>query len=303
MYIKHLYAILFKLKYMKKKSIKQVIPSQKVNMGGHIIEQPLPNTYMNQLDPFLLVHHAEWILKGNQRQQEVGIGGHPHRGFSPVTFVFQGDVRHQDSFGNDAVVKAGGTQWMHAGKGIVHSERPSKELAEKGGVQEIIQFWVNSPAAHKMEIPYYLPLSKEETPFIEEGKCKLQIVAGEYKGIKGPAKTFSPMILLKGEIDTQGSIKIEIPTTYNTLMYLLDGVLEVNGEVVKKKELLWFNNDGDKVEIISKEKTRFIILSGEPIGEEVTASGPFVMNTNTEILEAMRDAQMGKMGVLIENFE
>ena len=95
---------------MKNKSINQIIPSQKVNMGGHIIEQPLPNDFMDQLDPFLLVHHAEWKLQGDQRQQEVGIGGHPHRGFSPVTFVFKGDVRHQDSFGNDEVVKAGGTQ-------------------------------------------------------------------------------------------------------------------------------------------------------------------------------------------------
>ena len=293
----------FEIREMKKKSIKQVISSQKINMGGHIIEQPLPNNYMNQLDPFLLVHHAEWILKGNQRQQEVGIGGHPHRGFSPVTFVFKGDVRHQDSFGNDKVVKAGGTQWMHAGKGIVHSERPSKELAEKGGVQEIIQFWVNTPAAHKMEVPYYLPLSEEETPHLEGDKTKIQIVAGEYKGRKGPAKTFSPMLLMKGEIQSQGSIEIEIPKAYNTLMYLLDGALDVNGELVKKKDLLWFNNDGDHLIISGMEDTRFIVLSGEPIGEEVTASGPFVMNTNTEIMEAMRDAQMGKMGILIEKFD
>jgi len=230
---------------MKQKTVKQIIPSQKVNMGGHILEQPLPNNFMNQLDPFLLIHHAEWELKGNQQQQEVGIGEHPHRGFSPVTFVFQGDIRHQDSFGNDTVVKAGGTQWMHAGKGIIHSERPSAELAQQGGMQEIIQFWVNTPAKFKMEKPYYLPLSEEETPTIEEENYKIQIVAGEYKGIKGPAKTFSPMLLLRGEINADGTAEFEIPSHFNTLMYLLDGELEVNGKSAQSKDLIWFNNDGE----------------------------------------------------------
>ncbi len=288
---------------MKKKTIKQIIPSEKVRMGGHLLEQPLPNNFMNQLDPFLLIHHAEWKLKGNQRQQEVGIGGHPHRGFSPVTFVFQGDVRHQDSFGNDTVVEAGGTQWMHAGKGITHSERPSATLAQKGGMQEIIQFWVNTPAKHKMEIPFYLPLSAEATPSLKSKEYDVQIVAGEYQGIKGPAKTFSPMLLMRGDVKAKGKFDVEIPTHFNTLIYLLDGNLEVNGKEAKAKDLIWFDIDGEGIQISANEDTRFILLSGEPIGEKVTSYGPFVMNTQTEIMEAMRDAQMGKMGVLIENFD
>ncbi len=285
------------------RSIHQIIPSQKVNMGGHIIEQPLPNKLMEQLDPFLLVHHAEWELQGNQRQQEVGIGGHPHRGFSPVTFVFQGDIRHRDSFGNDQVVKAGGTQWMHAGKGVIHSERPSAELAEKGGTQEIIQFWVNTPAKHKMEMPYYLPLEEAATPTLEGDGFNVQIVAGEYKGIRGPAKTFSPMLLMRGTIQTDAAAEFEIPTDYNTLMYLLDGSLVINGQSATAKDLIWFKNDGEGVALSATKDTRFILLSGEPIGEEVASYGPFVMNTQTEIMEALRDAQMGKMGVLIEDFD
>lgn len=288
---------------MNRKSIVQIIPSQKVNMGGHILEQPLPNGPLSQLDPFLLVHHAEWTLKGNQRQKDVGIGGHPHRGFSPVTFVFKGDVRHQDSFGNDAVVSAGGTQWMHAGKGIIHSERPSKTLAEQGGEQEIIQFWVNTPAEHKMDVPYYLPLTAEETPALEGDGFHIKVVAGEYEGLQGPAETFSPLLLLRGEITPQASTQIKVPSHFNTLLYLLDGKLKVNGQVAGAKDLVWFDNDGDQVEIEAEEATRFIILSGEPIGEKVTSYGPFVMNTQTEIMEALRDAQMGKMGVLIESFD
>ena len=288
---------------MKKKSIRQIIPSQKVDMGGHIIEQPLPNKQMQQLDPFLLVHHAEWKLKGNQKQQEVGIGGHPHRGFSPVTFVFQGDVRHQDSFGNDAVVKAGGTQWMHAGKGIVHSERPSKELAMKGGMQEIIQFWVNTPANFKMDMPSYHPIDEASTPFIEGNQSKIQIVAGEFQGLTGPAKTFTPMTLLRGEIQSSGSSFVHLPSSFNTLIYLLDGELTINDTSAKAKDLVWLDNDGEEIELNAQKNTRFIILSGEPINEEVVNYGPFVMNTQTEIMQALSDSQKGKMGVLIENFD
>ncbi|NRB51433.1 MAG: pirin family protein [Saprospiraceae bacterium] len=288
---------------MSKKTVAQIIPSQKINMGGHLLEQPLPNAFMQQLDPFLLIHHAEWTFAGNQRQQEVGIGGHPHRGFSPVTFVFKGEVRHQDSFGHDAVVGAGGTQWMHAGKGIVHSERPSKELAEKGGEQEIIQFWVNTPAKYKMERPYYLPLSVEDTPKIEGKGYELQIVAGDYDGNVGPAKTFSPMTLLRGQINAHQTLEINLPANYNTLLYLLDGQLEVNGRSAERKDLVWFANDGESLNLKASVDTRFIVLSGEPIGEKVSSYGPFVMNTQTEIMEALRDSQMGKMGVLIESFD
>ncbi|MEO1517530.1 MAG: pirin-like C-terminal cupin domain-containing protein [Bacteroidota bacterium] len=288
---------------MNKKSIRQIIPSQKVNMGGHIIEQPLPNANMEQLDPFLLVHHAEWSLPGGQSQREVGIGGHPHRGFSPVTFVFKGDLRHQDSFGNDAIVGAGGTQWMHAGKGIIHSERPSSQLAEQGGEQEIIQFWVNTPAKHKMDIPYYLPLSKEDTPSLGDVGHELQVVAGTYQGLEGPAKTFSPMILLRGHVEEGHSLQIDIPQGYNTLLYLLDGQLEINDKTAVRKDLVWFDRDGEQLQLTAAKHTRFIVLSGEPIGEEVVSYGPFVMNSQTEILKAMRDSQMGKMGVLIESFD
>lgn len=287
---------------MNNKSIKKIIPSQKVNMGGHLIEQPLPNQVLNQLDPFLLIHHAGGELKGNQRQEEVGLGGHPHRGFSPVTFIFQGEIHHRDSAGNDAVVQAGGTQWMHAGNGIIHSERPSAKLAQEGGVQEIIQFWVNTPAKYKMEPPYYLPLSEQETPKMEGDKYSIQVVAGEYQGIKGPAKIFSPMLLLRGHIETNGIVEFTIPKHFNTLLYLLDGELMVNETSAKEKDLVWFDNDGTRIKIVANATTRFILLSGEPIGEPVSAYGPFVMNTQAEIMTAMRDAQTGKMGVLIENF-
>ncbi len=283
------------------KTIKKIIASQKVNMGGHIIDQSLPNQHMDQLDPFLLIHHARWRLQGDQRPLEAGIGAHPHRGFSPVTFIFEGDIRHQDSLGNDTVVRAGGTQWMHAGKGITHSERPSKELAMSGGLQEFIQFWVNTPAKYKMEAPYYLPLPEEKIPYIEDDDYKVQIVAGEYNGIKGPARTFSPLLLMRGTIKTEGQLSLSIPASYNSLVYVLKGELLADNQTVYNKSLIWYNTDGEQIQLTAKEATTFILLSGEPIGEKVTSYGPFVMNNQTEIMQALRDAQMGKMGVLIEN--
>ncbi len=154
-----------------------------------------------------------------------------------------------------------------------------------------------------MEHPYYLPLTAEDTPRLEGRGYHLEVVAGDYQNIKGPAKTFSPMILLRGKIETKNSMELSLPAHYNSLLYLLDGELKVNGRSAKRKDLVWFANDGEIVEIKAKADTRFMVLSGEPIGEKVTSYGPFVMNTQTEIMEALRDAQMGKMGVLIESFD
>ncbi len=288
---------------MKTRSIQQIIPAQKVNMGGHILDQPLPVQGLDQVDPFLLIHHWKQEMPGGQLQKEVGVGPHPHRGFSPVTFVFEGAVEHRDSRGNRALVSKGGTQWMHAGMGITHSERPSKVLAENGGKLEFIQFWVNTPAQYKNEEPYYLPLSAEDTPTLAQGAYSIDVVAGEFRGIKGPAKTYSPQLLLRGKAEAGAQFEIPIPKSYNAMLYILDGGIQVSGSAAMTKDLLVFDNEGEGIEIEVKTPVEFIVLAGEPIGEEVSSYGPFVMNTQTEILEALRDSQMGKMGVLVEEFD
>jgi len=287
---------------MNLKEIKSVIPAQKVNMGGNILDQPLPSQELDMLDPFLLIHHWKNVLPGKQHPRDVGVGPHPHRGFSPVTFVFKGEVQHRDSIGNHATVGEGGTQWMFAGKGITHSERMGEELVEKGGVVELIQFWVNAPAKNKMEAPFYKPISLEETPLVESGKSKVWIVSGEFKNIKGLAPTYSPQLLLRGEILKDGEVTIPVPQTHNTILYLLDGNLQVNGTEVKKKDMLVFDNNGTDIQIKANENTRYILLAGEPLNEPVASYGPFVMSNQTEIMEAVRDSQMGKMGILIEEF-
>lgn len=285
------------------RSVKKIIAAQKVNMGGHILDQPLPVNGINQIDPFLLIHHWKRLMKGGDQQKHVGVGPHPHRGFSPVTFVFEGAVEHRDSLGNRATVTKGGTQWMHAGKGITHSERPSKTIAEEGGLQEFIQFWVNTPAAHKMETPYYLPISYKDTPKVHKGAIEIGVVAGSFENKNGPAKTYNNQILLRGETHANDNISITIPENYNMLIYILNGSITTGGVEAKTKDLIWYNNDSDMVNLQLIEGTRFIVLSGEPINEKLSSYGPFVMNTQTEILEALKDAQMGKMGVLIEDFD
>lgn len=288
------------------RSIRKTYIAPKVNMGGIILDQPLPAYGIDQIDPFILVHHWYRNHKGGQSQNELGVGPHPHRGFAPVTFIFKGGVHHQDSRGNNSIITEGGTQWMNSGMGIVHSERPIKEIAENGGEFEIIQFWVNAPAANKMDIPSYQPLTIDETPRIisPDKKTIIYVVAGNFKGAKGKIETYSPLLTLRIDIKKNGKIELPIPANYNAVLYQLDGSLKINNEeLTSKKDFTWFNNDGKSIVIEGIENTRAILLAGSPIGEEVTSQGPFVMNTQTEIMHAMRDYQMGKMGVLIEEFE
>lgn len=286
------------------KTIKKIIKSQKVNMGGIILDQPLPNQFMDQLDPFLLIHHWNDRLKGNQKQNEAGVGPHPHRGFSPVTLIFKGGVHHQDSRGNNSIVMEGGTQWMFAGLGITHSERPYKQLAEQGGDFEIIQFWVNVPSKSKMDQPSYKPITKEETPvFIsDDKKVQVGVVSGKFKNLEGAIDTFTAVTTLRMNFEKDGELAFNIASTQNTLIYVLNGFLNINNQKVTRQDLVWFNNDNDEIRIRAIEPSRVILLAGEPIGEEVVSYGPFVMNSHTEIMEALRDAQIGKMGVLIEEF-
>lgn len=288
------------------RTIRRTIKAKKVNMGGIILDQALPINGIDQIDPFILVHHWKQTLGGGEKEQDLGVGPHPHRGFAPVTFIFEGAVNHRDSRGFNSIIEAGGTQWMNSGMGIVHSERPPKGLAENGGVFEIIQFWVNAPAKNKMDPPSYQPLSKEETPIIisTDKKIKISVVAGDLNGTTGPISTYTPMLVLRLEIKKGGKTIIPIPEDYNAFIYQLDGSLIINNEnITAVKDLSWLNNDGKNIELEGIEDTRAILLAGEPINEKITTYGPFVMNTQTEIMEAMRDYQKGKMGVLIEEFD
>ena len=288
---------------MKTRSVSRLLYAEQVDMGGMPIRQPLPTHAVEQIDPFLLLHHANIKAPQHVNPDHAGVGPHPHRGFSPVTFIFQGGVHHRDSRGNDSTIYAGGAQWMNAGMGIIHSERPPHDIHEIGGRQEIIQLWINTPAKNKMDLPVYFPLKAEDVPSTtsENGKVKVNIFSGEILNIKGPIPSQAVVNAATLYFKEGGKISVPLPTDQNAFIYLLDGQLKVDGfGLVDELHLVHFKNDGETISMEATKETRLLLLSGKPLDEKVVSYGPFVMNTQTQIMEAMRDYQMGKMGVLIE---
>lgn len=288
---------------MKNRSVSKLLFAQMVDMGGFPVRQPFPTQQVEQIDPFLLLHHADVKAPQHIAPDHAGIGPHPHRGFSPVTFIFKGGVHHRDSRGNDSVIYAGGAQWMNAGMGIIHSERPPHDIHDRGGRQEIIQLWINTPAAHKMDQPAYYPLAADEAPTFasEDGKVVIKVFSGEVLDLEGPISSHTEVNTAMVDLKKGGSISIPLPEDHNAMIYLLDGELLVEGHgVVEKLHVVLFKNDGEGITFAARDDTRLLLLSGKALNEKVVSHGPFVMNNQTEILEAMRDYQLGKMGILIE---
>lgn len=288
---------------MKNRSVLQLLYAHETDMGGMPIRQPLPTNRVDQIDPFILLHHADIKVPTNRNPEHAGVGPHPHRGFSPVTFIFKGGVHHRDSRGNNSVVYAGGAQWMNAGMGIIHSERPPHDIHEIGGRQEIIQLWINTPAKNKMDQPVYFPVQAEEVPkkLSDDGKITVNIFSGEVLDVKGIIPSQIKINAATLEIKKGGRISIPIPESHNVALYLLDGKINVGGfGMAEGLHLIHFKNDGEGIGIEGLEDTRALLLSGEPLNEKIAKHGPFVMNNETQVLEAMRDYQMGKMGILIE---
>ena len=273
------------------RSVANIVFAEAHAMGPLTVRQPLPSRQLPYLDPFVLLHHAPpKDLSGS-----TGVSWHPHRGFAPVTFIFKGGVRHRDTQGNDATVLAGGTQWMHAGSGLLHDETPVP------GETELIQMWINSPARHKMDPPSYQPVTPEATPasLSVDQLVTLHVVAGELAGVTGPVRTLSPVNAATVDARRGGAIDIAVPRTHNAFIYLLDGALRFpDATTVSGLHQVIFASDGDAVHFEALEDTRALFMSGEPIGERIVSYGPFVMNTDDEIRAAFRDYRNGAMGLV-----
>ena len=284
------------------KTIQNIVTSPLVNMGPIRLRQPLPTQGVENVDPFLLLHHyGPYAI--SEFNNPFDLGPHPHRGFEPITLLFKGEQLHRDSLGNEMVVKAGGVQWTTAGRGIIHAEAPTKDFVKKGGELEGIQLWLNLPAKDKMITPNYQHLEDEQIPKIhsEDKNVQLNIIAGMQGALFGLIKTQTEVNVFTVKAEKDGIMDIEIPNNHQSLLYLLEGEVIVNNSENLKKglnQMITFNQDGNTIQFEAKEKSILLILSGEPINEKVTQYGPYVMNTQTEILEAMRDYQAGKMGYL-----
>lgn len=266
-----------------------------MDMGSAQVRQPLPIVGLEQVSPFILLHHFDFIMEPGHNNFDVP--PHPHRGFMPITYIYSGAVEHNDSLGNTKVIGDNEVQWISAARGIIHAEKAGREFAEKGGRFQGVQLWVNLPAAEKMKAPSYQPLTRDEIVTVEKDGATLRLVSGKYQDKKGPAKSdvFTAMLNMKAGSD----FSYKFPANNHVLVYVLEGTVNINeSRSAGQHSLVVFKAEDGAIAINAFEDAQLLLLAGEPINEPLVTHGPFVMNTQTEILEAMRDYQMGKMGFL-----
>lgn len=254
----------------------------------------------NRLDPFLLMDYAG-PMEFPPSDRQSGVGEHPHRGFETVTIVYRGRLVHRDSAGNHGQIGPGDVQWMTAASGVVHEEKHDPEFAKQGGLLEMIQLWVNLPAASKMTDPRYQTLLNEHIPvvYLANGAGHVRVIAGEFHGVKGPAKTFTPIHLYDLELRANHHVEVQVSLGYNTGLFVRKGTVVLNqSQVAHEAELAVYSATGDCISLHAKEDALLLMLSGKPINEPTAWAGPFVMNTKEELAQAEADYQAGRMGRL-----
>lgn len=253
-----------------------------------------------ETSPFLLFDYAG-PMTFPPTSERLGVGAHPHRGFETVTIVYEGEVEHRDSSGGGGRIGPGDVQWMTAASGIVHEEFQGREFARRGGLFEVVQLWINLPAKHKMSPPHYQPILGGEIPEVAlpNGAGKVRVIAGEFAGAKGPAKTFTPVQVWELRLTGGRRTELVLPNGYSTALVVLKGALGINdNESIREAEVGLFDLAGESFSIEAEKDTTALLLSGEPINEPIVGQGPFVMNTAQEIRQAMTDYLSGKMGQL-----
>lgn len=259
---------------------------------------PQGNDITERVSPFFLMDYAP-PYDYAPTEKARGVGSHPHRGFETVTIAFEGAVAHHDSAGNAGVIGPGDVQWMTAASGILHKEYHEREFGRRGGTMHMAQLWVNLPSAHKMAPPRYQALESKDMGRVPlEGGGEVRIIAGEYRGTKGPALTFTPINLWEVRLPVDGRLEASFPARENTSFLVLSGHVVVNGKAAKAGQLVVFENEGEGVTVTATTEASLLVLNGEPIREPVVAYGPFVMNTETEIRQAILDFNAGKFGHL-----
>ncbi|GGG53955.1 quercetin 2,3-dioxygenase [Hymenobacter glacieicola] len=265
--------------------------------------QPLPSDQLPTLDPFLLLHHIGPVAFAPDNAG-LPFGPHPHRGFETVTLVLEGEVEHQDSRGNHGTVGAGGVQWMTAARGIIHAENLPPDFRRRGGRLELLQLWLNLPAARKMEQPAYQNLPAAALPTVALANCgKLTAVAGEWEGQRGPVHSLLPGVRLAVvHLPAGGQYAVVIPAAETVLCYLARGEAKLNGQAVPAQTLVMFGDKGEGIELLATTAAVLLLAAAPPLREPVVQQGPYVMNTTTQVMEAMRDYALGRMGVFIPHY-
>jgi len=260
----------------------------------------LPVIGMTGMSPFFLMdYNSKWNLQPSKRQR--GVGVHPHRGFETVSIAYHGRIAHHDSAGNSGVIGEGDVQWMTAASGVLHKEYHEKEFSNKGGLFQMVQLWVNLPAKYKMTPAKYQAIeNKDMGKFtLPDGKSIIEIIAGEYRGVKGPAFTFTPMNVFNAKLSRGTKADFSFHESFNTGLLVIEGEVTINGEKTATEDsFIYFERKGTEIQLEAQKDSIVLILSGEPINEPIASYGPFVMNTDDEIKEAYEDYYNGKFGYL-----
>lgn len=248
-----------------------------------------------QLSPFLMLDYGS-PTEFPPTEKRLGVGMHPHRGFETVTFVFSGGIEHRDTAGNHGEIGAGDVQWMTAASGVMHEEMHSNNFRKNGGQLHFLQLWVNLPAELKMSKPEYQTLAKEDIPVVkfDDGKATARVVAGRLDGAVGPAKTSTPVNLYDVYLDPGAHVQFAVPSGFTTALVVMEGGVTVNGgSAVAAEKLILMDRAGERFDIGSPDGAHVMILNGQPIDEPVFGYGPFVMNSQEEILQAISDFRSG----------
>jgi len=260
------------------------------------------DTLGRHASPFLLLDYAG-PAQFTPTAQPRGVGQHPHRGFETVTIVYKGEVSHRDSTGQGGTIGPGDVQWMTAGAGILHEEFHSEAFTRDGGELEMVQLWVNLPARDKMATPGYQAIVDAQIPSVPlpEGAGSVRVIAGDYLGHKGPARTFTPIDVWDLRLNQGAQVTLPVPEGHTAALVVLRGTVQVNGEtVVRDAQMVLLDRAGDALTLDANNDAVVLLLSGEPIDEPIVGHGPFVMNTRDEIVQAMKDFGSGKFGQMPE---
>jgi quercetin 2,3-dioxygenase len=250
-----------------------------------------------RVSPFLLMDYGPpktfAPLEGGKR----GVGWHPHRGFETVTLAWEGAVAHRDNAGHSGVIRPGEAQWMTAASGIFHEEYHEEEFTRGGGAFHMMQLWVNLPRKDKLAPPGYQALLADQIPSVAlPAGGNVRVLAGEYAGARGPAKTFTPITMLDVRLNAGETLRVPLPASYNALAVVAEGSVTTEQEYASAGELVLFANDGSSLELSAVEAAHVILLAGEPIHEPIVQYGPFVMNSVDEIRQAIIDVERGRFG-------
>jgi len=285
------------------KTIETIIAPPPPHMvgDGFRVHNFFPNNVIGKkrMSPFFLLDYNSKV-EFSPREEPRGVGVHPHRGFETVTIAYHGQVAHHDSGGNSGVIREGDVQWMTAASGLLHKEYHEKEFSRKGGLFQMVQLWVNLPAKYKMSPPKYQEITNSMMGrySLPDDKGVVEIIAGEFNGVKGAASTFTPLQVYNAKLKKGAVLEMDFPSFYNTGILVVEGSASINNATAPTDHFVLFKNDGEKIQVTASEDTVLLVLSGEPIDEPIARYGPFLMNTWAEVEQAINDVSAGKFGVL-----